>query len=78
MGKVARARMIEAISKNLLNVYRNHKPEDPELAKNQNEVLSAFKAELQAQGKSRTTINDYLSCGMVRALETYKKELKGN
>ena len=77
MGKVARTRAIENISAALLNVYRMHQPEDPELLEKQHEILSAFKAQFQADGKSRTTINDYLSCGVVKALETYKKELKG-
>lgn len=76
MGKVARQRFIENLSGALLNLYRQYDPESPELKAKQNEVITAYRAELMAQGKSRTTINDYLSCAVVRALDNYDKELK--
>ena len=75
MGKIARQRYIDNLSALLLNCYRQYDPDDPKLLEAQNEILAAFRVELQAQGKSRCTINDYMSCSVVRALENYKKEL---
>jgi len=76
MGKIARQRSIENLSGLLLNLYRQHEPNDPELSVKQNEILAAYKVQLQSEGKSRTTINDYLSCAVVKALNEYDKELK--
>lgn len=76
MGKIQRARYIEKISSMLLVVYRAHEKGSPEMIAAQTEILTAFKTELQKIGLSRTSINDYLSCGLVRALDTYEKELK--
>lgn len=76
MGKIARQRKIENISGLLLNLYRQYGHENPELKDKQADILIAFKRELQAEGKSRTTINDYLSCAVVKALDSYEKELK--
>lgn len=76
MGKIARQRYIENLSAALLNCYRQYEPEDPKCLEAQNTILDGFRLELQAQGKSRCTINDYMSCAVVRALDNYKKELK--
>ena len=76
MGKIDRIRRIENVSGLLLNAYRKYDHDDPQLKVAQNEILTAFRVELQSAGKSRTTINDYLSCAVVKALDSYEKELK--
>jgi len=76
MGKIARQRRIENLSGVLLNLYRKYDKDDPVLKDKQTEIIIAFKIELQSEGKSRTTINDYLSCAVVKALNDFDKELK--
>lgn len=74
MGRVQRERYIEKISSMLLLVYRKYEKDSAEWKEAQNQILTAYRAELQSIGLSRTSIQDYLKCGLVRALDQHRRE----